>query len=55
MYRTVGRRPTHNELVFKFGNTSPPFIMKKTLSHSVCVSLLSHHSFSSRSMDRVYA
>jgi hypothetical protein len=29
MYRTVGRRPTHNELVFKFGNTSPPFIMKK--------------------------
>jgi hypothetical protein len=55
MYRTVGRRPTHNELVFKFGNTSPPFIMKKISSHSVCVSLLSHRSFSSRPVDHAYA
>jgi hypothetical protein len=54
MYQTVGRRPTHNELVFKFGNTSPPFIMKIS-SHSLCVSLLSHRSFSSRSIDLAYA
>jgi hypothetical protein len=55
VYRIVGRRPTHNELVFKFGNTSPPFIMKKISSHLACVSLFSHRSFSSRSADRVYA
>jgi hypothetical protein len=35
---------------FKFGNTSPPFIMKKISSHSVYISLLSHRSFSSRSI-----
>jgi hypothetical protein len=55
MYRTVGRRPTHNELVFKFGNTFPLFITKKISSHSVCVSLLSHCSFFSRSVDHAYA
>jgi hypothetical protein len=55
MYRTVGRKPTHNELGFKFGNTSPPFIMKKISSHSVCVSLFSHRSFFSRSVDHCYA
>jgi hypothetical protein len=55
MYRTTGRRPAHNELVFKFGNTSPPFIIKKISSHYVCVSLLSHRSFSSQSVDHVYA
>jgi hypothetical protein len=54
MYRTVGRRPTHNELVFKFGNTSPP-IMEKISSHSVCVFLLSDCSFFSRSVDHAYA
>jgi hypothetical protein len=54
VYRTVGRRPAHNELVFKLGNTSPPFIMKKISPHSVCVSLLSRRFFSRRSVDCVY-
>jgi hypothetical protein len=55
MYRTVGRRTTHNELVLKFDNTSPPFVMKKISSHSVCVSLISHRSFSSQPVDHAYA
>jgi hypothetical protein len=40
---------------FKFGNTSPPFIMKKISPHSVCVPLLSRRFSSRRSVDRFYA
>jgi hypothetical protein len=43
MYRTVGRRPTHNELVFKFVERLPLLIENFSL---FCVHfLLFHRSF----------